>query len=130
MTNQSVFVTDDDQTYVETIQEILIGAGYQQVTWHVGNGAFHKIRRTQPKLVLLDISFTDPGRSWITLETLRLHPATRHIPIILYSTDMKLLNEKADLLRELGCQTLEKPFELETLLDKITAVIGPPAPTP
>jgi hypothetical protein len=42
---------------------------------------------------------------------------------------MRLLNAKAELLRELNCQTLEKPFELEILLDKVAAAIGPPPTT-
>jgi hypothetical protein len=39
---------------------------------------------------------------------------------------MRLLNEKADLLNELDCQTLEKPFDIEALLEKVAAAIGPP----
>jgi hypothetical protein len=42
---------------------------------------------------------------------------------------MRLIAENAEMLREVNCQTLEKPFELETLLDKIAAVIGPPPTT-
>jgi hypothetical protein len=68
----------------------------------------------------------NPGRGWSTLDALRLHPKTRDISVILRSTDMRLINEKADLLRELNCQTLEKPFDIETLLDKVAAAIGPP----
>ena len=42
---------------------------------------------------------------------------------------MRLIEQKADLLRELHCQTLEKPFVLEVLLEKIAAAIGPPPAT-
>jgi hypothetical protein len=39
---------------------------------------------------------------------------------------MRMINHKANMLRELNCQSLEKPFELETLIDKVVAAIGPP----
>ena len=126
MTNQSVFITDDDQTYVEMMQEILKDVGYRHVTWHVGAGAFHRILEIQPGLVLLDINLGNPTRGWSTLDALALHPKTHHIPVIICSTDMHMINEKADMLRELGCQTLEKPFDLETLLDRVALAIGPP----
>jgi DNA-binding response OmpR family regulator len=126
MTNQSVFITDDDQTFVEMIQDILKDVGYRHVTWHVGAGAFHRIREIQPGLVLLDINLGNPTRGWSTLDALALHPNTHHIPVIICSTDMHMINEKADMLRELGCQTLEKPFDLETLLDRVALAIGPP----
>jgi DNA-binding response OmpR family regulator len=121
-----IFVTDDDQTLVELITELLTDAGYAHVAWHVGNNAFHRIRDEQPDLVLLDINLLNPGRGWSTLDAMRLHPKTRNIPVILCSTEMRLLEEKAQLLRELHCQTLEKPFDFETLLDRVAAAIGPP----
>jgi CheY-like chemotaxis protein len=68
----------------------------------------------------------NPGRGWNILDALRLDPKMRHIPVILCATDMRLLEEKAELLRELHCQTLEKPFDIEMLLDKVAAAIGPP----
>ena len=126
MAHLSIFVANDDQAYLELIAELLSDAGYPKVVWHVGQGAFHRVRDELPSLVLLDINLMNPGRGWSTLDALRLHPKTRHIPIILCSTDMRLLEEKAALLRELHCQTLEKPFDIETLLDRVAAAIGPP----
>src|SRR5215208_3708348 len=126
MASPSVFVANDDPAFVELVAELLMDAGYPKAVWHVGQGAFHRIRDEQPDLVLLDINLEHVGRGWNTLDALRLHPKTRHIPVILCSTDMRLLEEKADLLRNLHCQTLEKPFDLETLLDQVAAAIGPP----
>lgn len=127
MTNQSIFITDDDQVYVELIQEVLLDAGYQNICCRVGDGTIHHILDAQPSLVLLDINTSNPGRGWSILDALRLHPKTRHIPVIICSTDMRMINEKANMLRELGCQTLEKPFDLEALIEKVATAVGPPA---
>jgi CheY-like chemotaxis protein len=129
MTPSSIFVTDDDQPLVELIKELLIHAGYPSAVWHVGEGAFYRIRDEQPTLVLLDINMKNPGRGWSTLDAMRLHPKTRTIPVILCSTDMHLLDAKADRLRDMNCQTLEKPFDIEMLLDKVAQAIGPPPTT-
>jgi DNA-binding response OmpR family regulator len=126
MPSPFIFVTDDDQTYVELIKELLTEAGYARVVWHVGNNAFQRIRDEQPDLVLLDINLLNPGRGWTTLDAMRLHPKTRTIPVIICSTDMHLIDEKTALLRDLNCQTLEKPFDIETMLDRVAAAIGPP----
>jgi CheY-like chemotaxis protein len=126
MTQPLIFVANDDPAFIELVAELLMDAGYPKAVWHVGQGAFHRIRDEQPTLVLLDINLMNPGRGWNTLDALRLHPKTRHIPVILCSTDMRLLDTKTDLLRELNCQTLEKPFHIETLLEKVAASIGPP----
>ena len=126
MPSPFIFVTDDDQTYVELIKELLTDAGYARVVWHVGNNAFQRIRDEQPDLVLLDINLLNPGRGWTTLDAVRLHPKTRTIPVIICSTDMHLIDEKTALLRDLNCQTLEKPFDIEALLDRVAAAIGPP----
>jgi DNA-binding response OmpR family regulator len=125
MTHGMIFIANDDHTYIEMVRDLLIDAGYPHAVGHVGGGAFHRIRDEQPTLVLLDINLINPGRGWSTLDAIKLHPKTRHIPVILCSTDMHLINEKADMLRDLGCDSLEKPFDLETLLDKVAAVIGP-----
>lgn len=77
MPSPFIFVTDDDQTYVELIKELLTEAGYARVVWHVGNNAFQRIRDEQPDLVLLDINLLNPGRGWTTLDAMRLHPRLR-----------------------------------------------------
>jgi DNA-binding response OmpR family regulator len=125
MDHPSIFVANDDPAFVELIAELFMDAGYPKAVWHVGQGAFHRIRDEQPDLVLLDINLVNPGRGWSTLDALSLHPKTQHIPVILCATDMRLLDTKADLLRNLGCQSLEKPFDIETLLAAVAAAIGP-----
>lgn len=124
--NSTIFVVNDDQLYIETIAEALKDAGYPDVAWQAGGSPFHQLRDAQPVLVLLDITLSNPDRGWGLLNLLKFHPKTRHIPVVLCSTDMKLLNDKVDQLRALECQALEKPFDTETLLEVVTSIIGPP----
>jgi CheY-like chemotaxis protein len=126
MTPASIFVTDDEPAGVVHIKELLTHAGYARVVGHVGASAFQRIRDEQPNLVLLDINLSNPARGWSTLDALRFHPQTRHIAVILCSTDRRLLEEKAAVLLEMHYQTLEKPCASETLRDLVAAAIVPP----
>ena len=129
MAEQTIVIANDDLTYLELIKDMLTNEGYQSVHCIVGTGTHDAIRRLEPALVLLDINFEQPGPGWHLLDMLRLHPATALIPIIICSTDPWLLQEKDGLLRTLHCDSLEKPFDLEMLLAKIRAAVGPPLKT-
>jgi CheY-like chemotaxis protein len=71
MNPPSIFVTDDDQPFVELIKELLIDVGYPNVVCSMGANAIHRIRDELPALVLLDINIKNPGRGWSTLDSLR-----------------------------------------------------------
>lgn len=125
-TTPPILVADDGAQLIELIRDVLLDAGYIHTVAHLGDHAFERICDEHPALVLLDITVMNPGNAWALLDLLRLHPQTRTIPVILLSTDLRLLNDKTELLRTLHCQVLEKPFDIEALLDKVAAAIGPP----
>jgi hypothetical protein len=60
-------------------------------------------------------------RDWSTLHSLRHHLSTHHIPIILCSATLSLIESMADVLRRSNCKTLEKPFTRRALLEKVAA---------
>ena len=129
MAEQTIVIANDDLTYLELIKDMLTNEGYPSVHCLVGTGTPDAIRQLEPELVLLDINFDQAGPGWQLLDMLRRHPATALIPIIICSTDPWLLREKGGLLRTLHCDSLEKPFDLEMLLAKIRAAVGPPLKT-
>ena len=126
MVEQTIVVANDDPMYLEMIKALLTEGGYRSVHCIVGAATHEAIGQLSPALILLDINLEHPGTGWRLFDMLRLHPATARIPIIICSTDPWLLREKEGLLRALHCDTLEKPFELEMLLAKISAAVGPP----
>jgi DNA-binding response OmpR family regulator len=127
MANQTIVIANDDPAYLEMIKELLTTEGYRSVHCIVGMGTLDAVRQLAPALILLDINLAQPGSGWHLLDMLRLHPATARIPIIICSTDPWLIREKHAMLRTLHCDTLEKPFDLEMLLVKISTAIGPPS---
>ena len=77
------------------------------------------MRQEQPGLVLLEVNSVSIGEGWRILDQLRAHPSTAHIPLIVCSTEPHLLRAKAVWLADMRCDTLEKPFDLDTLLGKV-----------
>jgi CheY-like chemotaxis protein len=126
MTKPSIVVANDDPVYLNLIKDLLTDEGYPDVQCIHGPAAFDLIKQERPDLVLLDINIANAAQGWRTLDLLRLHPNTTNIPLILCSTDGRMLKEKADWLQQMRCEPLEKPFDLDTLLKKVVSVLGPP----
>ena len=122
-----IAVVNDDEAYLNLMDDLLTGEGYQTVLLTEGDPAYQAIRKEMPHLVILDIRLEHSEAGWTILESLRLDPAIRDTPVIICSADAQFLQAKAHLLREKGCDILEKPFNLEDLLAKVQAAIGSPS---
>lgn len=127
MTVPAIIVTDHDRDYLEMMRNILEEEGYPRVFAVVAEEAWTTVLRQEPiGLVLIDLRLSDPDTGWLLLEKLRLHAPTAAVPVILCSTDQRMLTEKATHLAQLNCAILEKPFLIGALLDLVEQLIGPP----
>jgi CheY-like chemotaxis protein len=57
------------------------------------------------------------------VQILRSDASTRHIPVILYSADSRLLQQMHEQLLAHHCEILAKPFYLQDLLSLIERLI-------
>ncbi|MBW4582260.1 MAG: response regulator [Tildeniella nuda ZEHNDER 1965/U140] len=77
----------------------------------------------QPDLIILDPSVSEQINGLALLEHLKAHPATRLIPVILLSAEVRWLN--AQQLQQLGVVgAIAKPFHAPTLPAQIAALVG------
>jgi CheY-like chemotaxis protein len=123
-----IAVVNDDTTFLRLMHELL-GAeeGYRVSSSFVGSEAYQFVRDVQPDLVVLDLVFGgDATEGWRTLDLLTLDPATRRIPVIVCSAATMQLQSYADWLSRFDVQVLIKPFDLDTLLEMISANLGAP----
>jgi CheY-like chemotaxis protein len=67
----------------------------------------------QANLIILDLSLGEPSAVLDLIGELRRNPPTRTLPVIVNSTNDRLLVRLAEPLRDLGCIALAKPFELD-----------------
>lgn len=129
MSSPTIVVANDNSMYLELIKELLVEEGYPQIWCIGGAAAFDVVCQEQPSLVLLDMNGAHAGEGWHTLDRLRTHPATTHIPVIICATDRRIAKEKKEKvawLADMPYATLEKPFDLDALLEKIRLILGPP----
>ncbi len=123
MPTPRLVVSNDDPAYLDMITEVLEDAGYRHVHCTAGKGAFAVIRRERPDAVLLDINAANPDVGWNTLHLMRLHGETLRVPVLVCTTDPHLVREKGEMLRAQRCEVLEKPFDLDTLLAALGAML-------
>ena len=119
-----IAVVNNYTVFLDVMAELLAAEGYAPLVCKEGDQAYALVKERRPALVVLDIRLDQPEAGWTILELLRLDPATAKIPVLVCSADALFLRAKAAALRELDCDVLEKPFDLDTLLAKVAAGLG------
>jgi DNA-binding response OmpR family regulator len=120
MDTKRVIVVDHDQATSELIAELLRSEGLAPLSYPTWLLSVACIERAQADLLILDLGMSDPSLSLELLGDLRRNVPTRVLPVIVNSTDDRMLARIAEPLRDLGCITLAKPFDL----DEFSALIG------
>jgi CheY-like chemotaxis protein len=121
MNSNLVLIIDDDSAILEMIAELLRYEGYNIKTSSEGHEAVEFARTNIPALILLDLMMPEMS-GWQVINALRTSPQTRMIPVVLLSARRDL----AATARELDVASyLEKPFDLDALLDVIQGYVTP-----
>ena len=121
-----VLVVDDEPAIRALLSDVLADLGYLVETAVHGADALEKLARQSFQAILLDMMMpVMDGREF--LGRLRQELTAPSPPVVVLSA------APADLLRtmlDLGATAcLEKPFELDTLLEALGAVLAPPPAT-
>lgn len=118
---KTIMIVDDDPGLRESLAQLLELEGYPAVEAHDGQDALDKILSPVPALILLDIMMPRMN-GYLFAEELERRGLRREIPIIVLTADGRA-REKA---RQIGADDyLEKPFEIDLLLDKVARFLGP-----
>ncbi len=117
-----VLVIDDDPAFLTLMDEVLRDAGYRASSWRASRGALETLRLQRPAVIILDLWLEDATAGWRLLEALDADACLRHLPVVVCSADSAALRERAALVCP-GRRTLPKPFDLDDLLEAITALL-------
>lgn len=123
MAEPTIAVVNNDTDFLGLMEELLRLEGYKTIICREGDRAYELMKQVQPNLIVLDIRLEHAETGWKVLECLRLDPTTTAIPVIICSADSAFLREKALSLQQLRCETLEKPFDLDMLLEKVARML-------
>jgi len=117
----SVLVVDDEDQLRQLIREILEQAGYQVTEARDGKEAVLQYRLAPADVVIMDILMPEQD-GLETTSTLRREFPNVKIIAITGSSEMIGILSFLDVAKMLGAhRTLQKPFEMQTLLDTVQA---------
>jgi DNA-binding response OmpR family regulator len=114
-----VIAIDNDNTILDLMEEVLSNEGYTMRRDGLSQLNVHDIQCDHPEFMILELHPLTPNNLIEFLGQLRACLATAPIPVIVESTDGRLLETLAEPLHQLGCITLEKPFDLNQFLAAI-----------
>jgi CheY-like chemotaxis protein len=120
----SVLVVDDDDQVRQLIRETLEQAGYGVQDARDGKEGLERYRVKPTDLVIMDILMPDQDGLESIMTLRREFPMSRVIAITGGSDMIGILNF-LDVAKMLGARrTLQKPFEMKTLLDAVAAELN------
>ena len=117
-----VMVVNDHPEFLALLAEFLGEEGYQVSTLPKHQGAFEQVKDHKPDIVICDLMFDNMPVGWALLDMLYLDPETRTIPVILCSAATRQVQESVPSLAAKGILWLEKPVELEKLLELLGGI--------
>jgi two-component system alkaline phosphatase synthesis response regulator PhoP len=98
-------------------------AGYRVVTGENADDVEGILADELPNLLILDVRLPGTVTGLPLLHAMRDNPATAHLPILIATADVTFLRENAGALKSLGCETLPKPFDIDSLLGCVASLI-------
>jgi two-component system chemotaxis response regulator CheY len=118
-----ILIVDDYKTMLRIIRNLLKQLGFENVDEATdGSAALHKLREKNYGLVISDWNM-EPMTGLQLLREVRADAKLKNLPFIMITAESKTENVIA--AREAGVNNyIVKPFNADTLKQKLTAVLG------
>ena len=113
----TILIVEDDADCRSVLQALLELNGYDVKTCPDAGRAVAAARAEPPALMLVDYMMPDADGGWV-VQQLRDSGLSK-IPIVLTSGS----NEGRDIADRLGVRSLEKPFDVNRLLDLVRSLV-------
>ncbi|HEU5102821.1 MAG TPA: hypothetical protein VFU22_27555 [Roseiflexaceae bacterium] len=121
MVSKRIMIVDYYGPTVDLLVEVLKGEGYTPIRSSRECLSVDCIIDARADLLILELGLGYPSTMLQLLRDLRRHPSTLVLPVIVDSTDDLLLAQLDEELRELGCVSVAKPFDIDILLSLVDA---------
>jgi two-component system OmpR family response regulator len=117
----TILIVDDSSFIVEGLVAIL-KKSYRPLGVLGGKQCLEILERANPSIIILDIMM-EPMDGWETLARIKENPATRHIPVLMFSAK-KISAEEADEHRINIDDFISKPVSTKKLLEAIEKLLA------
>jgi CheY-like chemotaxis protein len=122
--HKHIFCINGSSSFLDILRHLLEHEHYTVTTTNFVPQTFEQIAALQPSLLIIDLSVGQRAGPDL-LERLQREAITRKIPVIVVSTDRRLLaRARAEQAHYGGQLFLAKPLDLDNLLEGIHALIG------
>jgi DNA-binding response OmpR family regulator len=119
-----IFAINGSVDFLNIVRDLFQEEDYNVTTTNFVPNSFEQIRALQPDALIVDVAVGESA-GWELLEELHEAAATDQIPVLVLSTSPHLLERAREQAERYGTHRyLEKPFDLDALLDNIRAMIG------
>ena len=120
--DSAILIVDDSSFIVDGLAVILARKGYTPLTANGGDECIRILQTTKPELILLDIMM-EPMDGWETLEKIKNNPATKEIPVLMFSAK-KITSAEAQEHSVNIDDFVSKPVSPSQLLDSIQRIFS------
>lgn len=114
-----IMIADDDEAIVDSVKLILELEGYEVMYTYNGEDVLH-LKNDLPKLLLLDIWMSGVDGTEIC-KKMKENEQLKNIPVIMMSASRDVKSSAASCGAD---DYLEKPFDINDLIDKIKILIN------
>lgn len=124
MTNRGsmlILVVEDDLDIGELLCEVLNDEGFQVLWARSAEQALQQLESVHPALITLDLNLSGMQGADL-LRLLHADPVRWHIPVMVVSANLVQTED----VRLLARDVLPKPFQLDTLLARVAAIVAKP----
>jgi CheY-like chemotaxis protein len=121
---KKILVINDTQEILQLFAEILTDEGYEVELHSYSTRDMETVKQAAPDLIISDHPPTDEKQAWQFLQKLKMTRETADIPVVLCTTNSKIVMEGEGHLAAKGVVVVLKPFDIEDLLDAVTTQIG------
>jgi CheY-like chemotaxis protein len=115
----TILVVEDDDDCRTVLQDLLELSGYSVRTCPDAHHAVAAARAATPALLLVDYLMPDADGGWVVRTLRDAGGALARVPIVLTTGS----NEGRMIAEELGVRSLEKPFDVNRLLELVQALV-------
>ncbi len=121
-----IAVVDDDATFLELVAWVFAERGWDTLGFDGRGDIFANLVAAKPDLIVLDLRIKRGACGWDILTLLDGDPRTFHVPVIVCSAATDEIRDRRDWLAQRGVHTLEKPFDIDVLLQLADGALSEP----
>jgi CheY-like chemotaxis protein len=119
-----IFAINGSPDFLNVIRDLFQDEGYNVTTTNFVPNSFQQIAALDPDALIVDIVVGQQA-GWELLEQINAAAATSDIPVLIVSTDPRLLERAQEQAARYGKNRyLIKPFSLDDILEQIREMIG------